>query len=301
MLTNAPLIAPPPLAPGQILAIAAPAGPVSPERLRLGLTHLNAFRLAMRPDIERKAGYLAGDDQLRIDEFNAYLRDPDVRAIMMARGGYGLMRILPHLDEAAFRADPKPIIGFSDGTALHAWVMACGYQAIHGPVVTQLGGLDAASVNRLLQVMTTPEAAPPIALQEAQADASGIVVGGNLSLLCHLMGTPWQVAMAERLVFLEDVGEAPYRIDRMLTQLSLAGALHACYGLVAGDFTRCGDNASDDDGRAANALLRAAAAAAATPFACGLPVGHGQRNQAFYVGARGEIRVDKRQLAFVTG
>lgn len=296
----APLLAPPPIARGQTLAIAAPAGPVASDRLKRGLAHLGDFRLAMRDDIDRKDGYFAGSDAQRLEEFNGYLQNPDVRAIMMARGGYGIMRLLPHLDAAALRADPKPIIGFSDGTALHAWVMSCGLQALHGPVVTQLGELDPASVHRLLALMTG-EPAGPVEVASATADASGVLVGGNLSVLCHLMGTPWQIPTQGRLLFLEDVGEEPYRVDRMLTQLAIAGQLKAASAILGGDFTRCGPRDHMGDSTAAIELVKTNAAAANVPVATGIAAGHGARNEAFYMGAKAQLDANKRQLVFVTG
>src|SRR4051812_23318084 len=155
---------PPRIARGQTLGVCAPAGPIQPDRLRRGLERLgDAFRLRVTggvslppsPDVP---SYLAASDEVRAAELQGLIADPDVRAIVVARGGYGLMRILPRLDPDALRRDPKPIVGFSDATALLAWAYAAGVRGIHGPVIAQLGDLADADVAHLIAILTEPRA-----------------------------------------------------------------------------------------------------------------------------------------------
>src|SRR5262245_2215455 len=151
---------PPRIERGQTLGIVAPAGPVRREVFERGLAQLgDAFTLrvadsVLAPHPPDVPSYLAAADDVRAAELNAMFADRDVRAILLARGGYGLMRILPRLDVEALRRDPKPIIGFSDGTALLAWAYAAGVRGIHGPMVVQLGELADAEVEHLITVMS---------------------------------------------------------------------------------------------------------------------------------------------------
>ena len=158
------MIVPPRLVRGQTIGIAAPSGPVKLDRLRHGLAclgdafelHIGASVTAMRTP--RTPSYLAASDDIRIAELNAMLADPDIRAIILARGGYGLMRILPQLDPALLQRDPKPIVGFSDATALLGWAYHAGVRAIHGPLVVQLADLPTGDVAQLIALLTEPAA-----------------------------------------------------------------------------------------------------------------------------------------------
>src|SRR5262249_22491749 len=147
--------------------VVAPAGPVRGDRLRRGLERLGdgfAIRVADSVTAARPPGlasYLSATDDVRADELNAMVRDPDVRAIVLARGGYGLMRILPRLDGDALRRDPKPIVAFSDGTALLAWAHAAGVRGIHGPMIVQLGDLPDGDVAQLIAMLTQAVAPGP--------------------------------------------------------------------------------------------------------------------------------------------
>lgn len=268
----------------------APAGPVPAEGVRPGLDALaQHFDLVVADDLCRADGFLAGSDDRRAEELNAALRDPDVRAIWIARGGYGLTRILPRLDAAALRADPVPIVGFSDATAILSWARCAGVRAVHGPVVTQLGALDPSDLRWAVQLVTGEVGAGAVlgdeleALAAAASPTEGPLVGGNLSLLAHLAGTRWQVDADGALVVVEDVGERPYAIDRYLTHLELAGGLRGARGLLAGDFTRC-DETRGPARPDAFEVVGERAAAFGLPAWRGLPVGHGAVNRAWPYG-----------------
>lgn len=236
-------------------------------------------------------GYLAGDDQRRIDELNGLLRDPDVRAILCARGGYGVMRILPHLDASALRADPKPIVGFSDITALLMWSSSqAGVRGVHGPVVAQLGELLSEDHARLFDVLEHPEA--PLELATTSIGAAGPVrgplLGGNLSLLSHLVGTPYLPDLSGAVLLIEDIGERPYAIDRYLTHLGLAGVLSGLGGVLVGDLVRC-DESRGGFGPDALAVIDERLSQYQLSGRAGAPIGHGSRNRAFTLGTMVEL------------
>jgi muramoyltetrapeptide carboxypeptidase len=311
----APAVIPPRVARGQIVGVVAPSGPIrgkQVERLRRGLACLgDAFELRIAdsvtaPSASGAPSYLAATDRIRAAELTAMLADPDVRAIVCARGGYGLMRILPELDPALVARDPKPIVGFSDATALLAWAHRAGVRGIHGPLVVQLGDLPPADVAHLIAVLTEPSplGERPWQLRgHGRGRVQGALVPANLSLAALLVGTPWQLPLAGAIALLEEVGERPYEIDRYVTQLALTGALAGTAGAVIGDLIRCRDPAppsgEPDPEDAALAALLDRLGAAGVPAAVGAPVGHGDRNEAVPFGARCELDLDRGALAIV--
>lgn len=284
------LVAPPALREGDTVAIVAPAGPVPEERLAAGIRALESrYKLLVSPDVHRREGFLAGGDIRRAEEFNTALRNPDVRGIWAARGGYGCSRIVDGLDSAAFIADPVPIIGFSDVTVLLCWAAKLGVRSIHGPVLTQLGEIDADQVAWVLGLAEGRGYGETLPCQSSET-ATGRLVGGNLSLLAHLCGSKWQPEYTGTLCVLEDVGERPYALDRYLTQLLAQGqgkSLSSASAVLFGDFTRCTEPA-DERGSAIDALEKRLAASGAR-CGRGLPIGHGERNWAFPFGAKAEL------------
>jgi muramoyltetrapeptide carboxypeptidase len=289
---------PPRIARGQTLGVVAPAGPVKPERLRRGLDRLNnAFHPAGVPS------YLAASDELRADELNTFLRDPDIRAIVLARGGYGLMRILSRLDADALRRDPKPIVGFSDATALLSWAHAAGVRGIHGPMIAQLGDLSDADVAHLISLLSETRA-PGLRPWTLTAHGRGIHQGplltANLTLASLLVGTPWPLPLRGALLLIEEIGERPYELDRYLTHLSLSGELAKPSAVIVGDLTRCEDLApptgTPDPPDAALRTVLERLHAAGMCAAVGAPIGHGSRNEAVPFGAPAILDLDTATL-----
>jgi muramoyltetrapeptide carboxypeptidase len=234
------------------------------------------------------------------------LADRDVRAIVVARGGYGLARILPRLDPELLRRDPKPIVGFSDATALLAWAHHAGVRAIHGPVVAQLGELADRDVDRLIAMLTDPTPPIPWVLDVfAKTVVRGPLVATNLTLASVLVGTPWPVPLAGAIAVFEEVGERPYEIDRYFTHLALAGALAEPAAIVIGDFTRCVDpnppTGTPDPDDAATSTVRERLLHVNKPFALGAPIGHGSRNEAVPFGAPCELDPERNTLTFLEG
>ncbi len=274
-----------------------------PERLAKGLERLGArFRIVTDPGIFEKARYLAGSDERRAAELNRFFRDPDVRAIIVGRGGYGIMRILPLLDAAALRADPKVLVGFSDCTALLCWALAtANVRGIHGPVASQLADLPAEDAAWLYRLLEDPQplGTAPFQLhsvgRRARGAVAGRLVGGNLSLLSHLVGTPYEIDLDQAVLLVEDLGERPYAIDRYFTHLGLAGRLDRLAAALIGDFTRCEHGLDGPVEDVIDERLRAYGVAALG----GLPSGHGERNVALPFGGRCELDFDRGLLRLV--
>lgn len=270
------------------------------ERLRAGIERLGGrYRVRVAEDISRADGYLAGSDERRADELNQLLGDPDVRAILLARGGYGILRILDRLDAGALRRDPKPIVGFSDGTALLWWALrAAGLRGIHGPVVAQLGDLPASDAAWLIDLLEGRAAGTIAGALEptgprAVGRVEGTLLGGNLTLLARLVGTPFAPDLSGAVLFLEEVGERPYAIDRYLTQMKLAGVIEGARAALVGSLIRCDErvNAPQPD---AAAVVDERLRALCVPGLIGAPFGHGDRNLALPFGGRCAIDFDAR-------
>ncbi len=207
------------------------------------------FRVALDPGLTARKGYLAGPDEARAEALNKALADPDVRGVFCARGGYGSSRILGLIDYAAVRDDPKVFVGYSDITALHlALAREAGLVTFHGPGVESLGEkLTRFTLDCLVRAVTSTDPLDVLPLPEdrpagevlSAGRASGPLTGGNLSLLSALMGTPYEVDTRGAVLLIEDVREEPYRVDRMLTQLTLAGKLASAAAVAVGEMVDC--------------------------------------------------------------
>ena len=251
------------------------------------------YRVVLTDSVLARAGYLAGPDDARADEFNQLVRDPDVRAIIMARGGYGALRILDRLDADALRRQPKLIVGFSDATAILHWALRCaGVRPVHGPMVGQLGRLPEDDVRWLFQILeqAAPAGRLPLTLAARGARVSatareGVLTGGNLCLLAHLAGTPYAVDAAEQVLLLEEVGERPYRIDRFLTHLGLTGLFDRVVAAVIGELTDCQETVHGDH-PTAEAVVDERLRRFGVPALAGVPLAHGLRNLALPMGVR---------------
>ena len=202
------------------------------------------------------------------------------------------MRILPRIDPALLRADPKPIVGFSDATALLAWAHAAGVRGIHGPMVGQLGDLPDADIAQLIALLTEPRA-PGRRPWQLAAHGKGVyrgpLIAGNLTMFSVSIGTPWPLPLAHAILLIEEIAERPYELDRYLTQLSLAGELAKPVAAIVGDLTDCGDPKYPDS--PLDTVLERLHFAG-TPAAVGAPVGHGKRNEALPFGALSVLDLD---------
>lgn len=293
-MSRLPLIKPRPLRPGGRVAILAISSPSKPERIDIGVRHLE--RSGARAEtasnlytIERT--YLAGADTLRAEELNRYLRDPSFDAFMFARGGYGAMRILDVVDYDAVRRDPRPIIGYSDLTALHqAVARKSGVASFHGPMVNKdfHDGLTPEIEQWFWDLLggsapLTWSIAPDQVISHGRA--RGPLFGGCLSLTASLLGTPYDFWIEGGIWFWEDIDEPTYRIDRMLTHLRLSGRLQTIAGAMIGRLQDCGG--SDPEGL--ESLLRETFSRAGVPVVYNLPFGHHGNNLMMPIGCAAEL------------
>lgn len=282
------------LPPGARIAVVAPSGVYDPARLDRGLDLLRAwgYHPEPMPGLGRTFRYLAGEDEVRLEDLVAAFSG-GADAVWMARGGYGIGRLLRRLPFDDLR--PVPFLGFSDGTALLNPLHDRGLPAVHAPVLHSLADhCDAESRERLRRLLAGDAVGPLRGEALIPGDADGDLVGGNLCVLASLCGTPWQLRGAGRIVLLEEVGEVPYRVDRMLTQLVEAGCLDGVRGIALGEFL----GAAPPPGArwTLRDVLLDRLAPLGVPVVAGLPVGHGPANHAFRLGPA-RLHVDLLETA----
>lgn len=284
-------IRPPLVAPGGRVRVVAPAGPVR-ERAAFaaGIALLEErFVVEWDPGVLAAEGYLAGSDARRLAELQAALDDPAVGAVIAARGGYGTTRLVDQLDFGRFLAAPRWIVGSSDltGLLIELWARH-RVQSIHGPMVERLAREPGDDGAALLALLEHGRWRAPTGLHTVRTGrARGPLIGGNLTLLAHLVGTLDPAVTAGAVLLLEDVGERPYRLDRALVQLARGGWLAGIAGLVLGDFAGCEPG---PDGVTVEQALVERLGDLAVPVAGGYPAAHGARNQPFVHGAEVELR-----------
>ena len=285
---------------GARVALIAPGGPLKGED-DLQRAEDNARALGWEPrrgsHVLACDGYLAGNDGDRLADLNAALTDDDVDAVWCLRGGYGAMRILNSVDYAALRRRPKPLIGYSDVTALHAAIATrCEVVSYHGPTArAELTPFAKASLERALHGEESCGTAITASMLHP-GRARGRLVGGNLALLSALAGTPYEPNYHDAILIVEDVNEAAYRIDRMLTQLRLAGRLAQCRGIVFGQFTDIPTAASAGSTRTLDDVLREVVTALEVPSIAGAPIGHVADQWTVPLGAIAELDAESRTL-----
>ena len=285
-------------APGNTLALAAPAAAFDHGRLEAGCAVLAGLapHLTLRrdQDIFARQGYLAGGDQERARHLGRLMADPEVGAVLCVRGGFGSSRLLPLLDLPALAASRRLLVGFSDLTCLLNPLALRGLITVHGPVVTQLPDLDAESLEDLAALLAGDPAWPATLAGEPRGggQVEGPLLGGNLTMLCHLMGTPYLPLEPGFILMIEDAAEVPYRLDRLLTQLELAGVLEMAAGVALGGLTRDDRQEQDRENVLADRL-----AALGKPVVCRLPFGHGPRNRCLPLGARARLDADQGLLS----
>jgi len=284
---------PPALVPGDLLAVVAPASAFPREDLLRGLAWLRArYRLRISPGIFERDGYLAGPDSRRVAELTAAMGDHEVKAIVAARGGYGTMRLLDAFPWEELVRRPKWLVGFSDVTALHAAAGAAGVASVHAPNVTGLGrDITPAARHAWIACLERPTMARTwrgLSVLRG-GDAVGPLLGGNLSLVHAMAAAGRLVVPAGAVLALEDVTEAPYRVDRMLTSLRLGGYLARASAIVFGAFTRCAPGA---DGRTVLEVLAERTTDLGIPVLAGAPFGHESHNEAFVLGTSARVAGD---------
>jgi muramoyltetrapeptide carboxypeptidase len=294
---------PPPLSTGARVALVAPAGHLrGPEQLDVALENARALGWEPVPgaSVLARHGYLGGTDAKRLHDLNAALADESIDAIWCVRGGYGCSRLLANIDYASLTRRPRALIGFSDITALHAAISTrCELVSFHGPTARgKLTPFSSDSLRRATIERRDPCGTASEARTISAGRAHGRLVGGNLALLASLAGTRYAPDYRGALLVLEDVGEPAYRIDRMLVQLALSGALAQIAGLVVGHFT---DTTPSDEiaPMSIDDLVRDAAAIAGVPAIVGVPVGHIDDQWTVPLGAEAELDADSLTLTVI--
>lgn len=292
------MIRPQSLQPGDRVALVAPARFVESGQLA-GFTGLLEEVWGLIPDLDpalfERHHQFAGTDKERLDVLQRALNDPGIRAVFCCRGGYGSLRLLEGIDFTKFRDDPSWVVGFSDVTALHACLVHEGFESVHAMMPftynrdTQAGDRSAASLYKALFLDPEPIEFPGHSLNIA-GTAEGGLIGGNLSMLFALQGSPWQYDPGGRILFLEDVDEYLYHIDRMMMNLHLSGFLGRIKGMVVGTMSGMKDN-EVPFGTDAYGIISGVAGRYGFPVAFGLPAGHSDPNLALVLGRRVRLEV----------
>ncbi|MBI2340286.1 MAG: LD-carboxypeptidase [Deltaproteobacteria bacterium] len=281
------------LKPGDTIGIAASSSPFEVEAFHNGVKTLESlgFKVYYRKDIFDKKHYLAGSDERRAAELLELVQNPDIKAVFFARGGYGMVRILPYLDRVRFEKNPKIILGYSDITSLlvHLY-QRDGWVGFYGPVVAKdlTNNLDERTKNALYQAVTQTKPLGPFIFKETESlndgACEGLLTGGCLSLVVASLGTPYEIDTANKILFLEDTNEKPYSVDRMLTQIVLAGKLKKARGILFGNFTAM-DVLRDFKG----------------PILFNFPAGHGPVKITLPLGIRARLTAHEKKLEFLEG
>ncbi|MCF8076698.1 MAG: LD-carboxypeptidase [Desulfotignum sp.] len=282
---------------GDLVGVAAPSARFDEIRLQQGIICLEKFGFQVQvPDqIFGQQRYLAGDDMCRATGINALAADPEIKGIVCARGGFGAMRMLSYLDWHLIQAHPKLFIGFSDATALLTAVMQrANIGVVHGPNLVSLADADFQTRTSFLDTVTGQGSALKIPQGGCVAPgrATGILMGGNLATLTHLVGTQFAPDFSRGVVFLEDVAEPAYKIDRMLTQMKMAGLFSRVRAVVTGTFERC------DHPEYLPEILSDIFGEYQVPVLMGLAAGHGGVNLSLPMGCRVDLDADAKTLSW---
>jgi len=298
---------PPYLTSGDLVSIAAPARWVDPEDIRSFLSLLEQEGLkTITGSIFTRHHQFAGEDKERLEDLQQMLDHPDIKAIFCARGGYGTMRLLDKIDLKGFAAHPKWVVGFSDITALHAYLqMRIGVASIHAAMpytLRDVTDIENPAVKSLFGILKGefPSYTVPAHSLNRKGKGSGILLGGNLSMLYSLTGTLFQFPTRGSILFLEEVDEYLYHIDRMMQNLKLAGMLENLAGLVVGGLTDMHDN-EVPFGKTAAEIIREAVEEFDFPVCFDFPAGHVEGNMAMVLGRQVSLEVTEKgsQLNYI--
>ncbi|MCP4339268.1 MAG: LD-carboxypeptidase [Desulfobulbaceae bacterium] len=304
-----PPIYPTPLKKGDTIGIIAPAGQLQ-DKTRfmrgIGILHEMGFQVKFPRDLWPGPAYLADSDDNRGHELNRLFRDEEIKGLVSMRGGYGCLRILDKIDISSVRGNPKILVGFSDITILQNYLYEqTGLVSFHGPVVTSLSMATDDTLAHFYSCLTRTK--PPniqpkqIEVLRSGPDISAPLLGGNLASLVSLLGTCYDFPWDNKIIFLEDINEPPYKIDRMLTQLKLAGKLDSVAGLILGDFsTSTGLNETEKLRYRESVWERVLQVSPnnSMPIWGNFPSGHCPCNLTFPLGAVAEMNRGKTSLIF---
>lgn len=294
---------PPYLQPGDLIGIVCPAGAMPVERVSECIRVINAewgFRTLVGKTVGSQYHYFSATDEERLADFQAMLDNDEVKAILCARGGYGMTRIIDRIDFRRYRKHPKWIIGFSDITVLHTHVYSNLYiSTLHAPMAGAFNdnGAETEFVLSLRAALLGEKARYQCAIHpfNRRGEAIGELVGGNLALLAHVLGTDSDLKTRGRILFVEDVGEYLYNVDRMMRQLKRSGKLAKLAGLIVGGFTETRDT-TQPFGQTAYEIIRDLVDEYEYPVCYGFPVSHDKDNVALKVGVGYKLKVGKSKV-----
>lgn len=309
---NGKILKPPRLRKGQLVGLICPASaPLKPEIIDGAIDYFEqrSHPVRLGANARKQRGYLAGTDQERAADFNAMVRDPEVRAIFAVRGGYGTPRILPLIDYRALKRDPKIVCGFSDITALNCAIWRkTGLVTFSGamPGVELWKGPHPETESVFWKALGSKAKPGQISNPggvklkgEGRGKAEGRLICANLSLLVSLLGTPFMPNLGGAILVVEDVGEEPYRVDRMFVQLRNAGVLDEIAGLVLGTFTSCEPKDPEKPSLTLGEILADVSGWLSVPMLRGLQYGHIPRKLTLPMGVRAGIDAEKQTLAIL--
>lgn len=317
VISSDSVIKPKKLSSGDVVGLITPGSALVGDAKQRAMNNLKALGLKVvtSKNFNKRTGFVAGSDQERVDDLHEMFANDDVDAIVCARGGYGTGRILSMLDYDLIKANPKVIIGFSDITALlYAIYNKTGLICYHGPVgSSKFTDFTTSSFMSVLMSNTLKELKRPEAWNSKTAEsyqykswndgeASGELIGGNLSIVCSMLGTPYDVSFKDKILFIEEVGESLYRVDRMLTQLLNSGKLDECAGLVLGIFSSCKAKSGgvDDDGYVTlSRVLNDRLSLLKIPVMYGMPIGHIDDNATIPIGVRVKMNTQSRTMTWL--
>ncbi len=301
----------PALRPGDRMGLIGPSGAIrEPEMTREVMTariEALGFEPVLGESVGAMHGYLSGDDALRVADLHRMYADDSIRAVFCVRGGYGTPRLLSLIDYALLAAHPKLLLGYSDITGLHLAIQArCGFPTLHSPMVSSDALCEPFSRAELLRALTCPDAlgvlpVPPEGCAPAclcPGVAEGVLVGGNLSLIAALIGTPYMPDLRGKVLFIEEIREYTYAVDRMLTHLRLAGAFNACAAVVFGGFTRC-EPEYPDFGLTLEQVIAEIVVPCGKPVLTGLACGHITPTLTLPLGVRCRVDAEQGTLAML--
>lgn len=304
------LVLPKGLREGATVAVTAPASGINPGDATKNIALLKSLGLnvVIGQALYKKNGYLSAPDEERASEFMEFVERKDIDCIMCARGGYGVMRILPLLDFDTIKKNPKIIVGYSDITAL---LIAITHRSelvtYHGPVASS--EFDNYTTEQFIRTLFVKQNGSDSTLSLSDSvhtitsgTSVGRLVGGNLSMIVSTLGTPYEIDTKDAILFLEEVEEEPYKIDRMLTQLWLAGKLQSCRGFAIGQFKNCESSSRSSGATLKTSLkqvLQARLGTLGVPAVYGLPFGHVRSKMTLPLGILAELNADKKVLSFV--
>lgn len=297
---------------GDTLGIVAPSAPLDETRFQAGLSFLHSlgFRTQCGRSVRERWGYLAGTDDVRAQDINEFFADPAIDGILCMRGGYGAARLLPLLDFDDIARHPKLFIGFSDITALHTALRQRSHLAtIHGAMLTGLGGKATCyTYEQFAEGLANPAMTGPVRLPRGhhletlvEGEVQGILAGGNMMLISSLIGTPYELDGQGQILFLEEIGEEAYSIDRMLCQFEQSGLIDRIAGLAFGEFTRCHPVRPAEGEWTVREVIGQYVRRWGKPAIWGLPYGHDRHNGWLPLGMPAHLIAGKEEAGLVLG